>query len=134
MIYKDMEMEVILKKSDDKNEAGEEMCYYIFTAKDALEAYMKFKDKSYLYVGQTVTAVISHVINFDAEKTFVRVPGKAPMALILGTHVYLSVSNAKYRFRDIAEIMGDMDNWIEIPNHDATKGTFVKKINKLEGK
>ena len=131
MINENYEMEAVLKKSDDKNAKGEEMAYFVFTAKDALDEQMKFKDNSYVYVGKDKVAVISHIVNFDAKTTLVKLQGKKSVAMILGTHIYLPVTGVRQRFEEFAEIMDNIDNWIKIPDHDASSDKFMSALRSM---
>jgi len=99
-----------VQKSEDKDESGENLMLIIFKPEKKVDKDMKFEEYSYLYKGETENVVISHVVNFDENKTLYEEEGKTTYAIILNTHIYVNKEDVKHCFEVYAKAMKNIDN------------------------
>lgn len=121
MINENYGLIATIKKSDEDDENGEKLILMMFKPKDEIDNEMKFEEESYLSIGKTENVVISHVVNFDTEKTIYKEHDKKTYVIIFNTHIYVKQDDVTRCFEVFANAMKNIDNWIKIPKHDASK-------------
>ena len=121
MINEDYGLNATVQLSEDKDSNDENLILVVFKSKDDINNDKNFEEHSYLSKNKTENVILSHVVNFDPEKTLWKENGKKTYVIIFNTHMYVNKEDVKHCFKVYARAMKNIDNWIEIPEHDKDK-------------
>lgn len=116
-------MNAQIQLSEDVDENGDELCFVIVKVEEDLEKEMNFEENSYLYRGENENVIISHVANYEQDKTLIKEEGKITYVIILNTHMYVKKEDEngiRGCFRAYANAIKNKDNWLRMPEHDKT--------------
>ena len=118
MINEEYGLNATVQLSEDKDSDGEKLILVVFKSKEKINNDNDFEKNSYLSKGENENVILSHVVNFDPEKTLFKEDKKKSYVIIFNTHMYVNKEDVKHCFSVCARAMKNIDNWIEIPNHD----------------
>jgi hypothetical protein len=118
MINEEYGLNATVQLSEDKDSDGENLILVVFKPKEEVNNDKNFEENSYLSKGEDENVILSHVVNFDPEKTLFKEDGKKSYVTIFNTHMYVNKEDVKSCFAVYAKAMKNIDNWVEIPDHD----------------
>jgi len=118
MINENYGLNATVQLSEDKDANDKNLILIVFKAEDEINNDKNFEEHSYLSRGVDENVIFSHVVNFDPETTLYKEPGKKTYVVILNTHMYVGEDDVKHCFEVYAKAMENMENWVEIPEHD----------------
>jgi len=118
MINENYGLNATVQLSEDKDGNDENLILVVFKPKDKINNDKNFEEYSYLSKGKTENVIISHVVNFDPEKTLFKEKDKKTYVIIFNTHMYVNKEGVRHCFEVYARAMKNIDNWVKIPEHN----------------